>query len=341
MKLLAFLLVGALAGTTLGAAPNEEQDRRPLTEADLPVPANDGDGSEIDQVARRHGFRYARDTRRAARGDFKALKKFFEIANEADGAARESIEGVPTVVCYVLGDVKLAKFLESQPIAERMMVRSLVGSEDFIRDFPQSAHLLFQRELVAWPSPNDLYAIRKVFSDEFKLGGSKVVRAELIEKKTGRVLCDLTPDDIGTGAQREGEALWSPDSKRVACLSIDLPDQPGHLFSQPRPPLQRKETAVYQLNGDLFTRVDLSLGKAPGEELKGAVAGHIYTEPVRWQKPNVLLLQRHEYYGVLRPMKVGDQTFDTIGDLGRLYQITATIAPDGKGTVVWKLTPDH
>jgi hypothetical protein len=87
------------------------------------------------------------------------------------------------------------------------------------RHFPQTAQVLFRREMVDWFSPNDLYAIRKVFTDELELSGSKVVRAELIEKKTGRVLLDLTPDDIGTGAQREGEALWSPDSKRVACLS--------------------------------------------------------------------------------------------------------------------------
>lgn len=304
--------------------------------------------SEIDEVAQRHGFRYARDTRRAARGDFKALKKFFEIAHEADGAAAEIIQSVPTVVYHLLGDEKFAKFLTLQPITHRMMVRNLIlGSAtanlEFQRDFPQSARILFQREMTAWPSPNELYAIRKTFSDEFKLDGTKVVRAELIEQKTGRVLCDLTPDDIGTGAEREGEALWSPDSKRVACLSIDLPDQPGHLFSTPRPPLQRKQTTVYQLAGDSFMRVDLPLGQAPGHEndpeLKRAVAGHIYTEPVKWQKANVLILQRHEYYSVMKPIE--NSTIESIHDLGRLYQITATIAPDGKGTVVWKFRPDR
>jgi hypothetical protein len=80
------------------------------------------------------------------------------------------------------------------------------------RYFPRTTKLLFRREMVDWVSPNGLYAIRKVFSDEMKLAGSKVERAELIEKKTGNVLCDLTADDIGTGPDREGEALWSPDS---------------------------------------------------------------------------------------------------------------------------------
>ena len=123
---------------------------------------------------------------------------------------------------------------------------------------------MFRREIVDWFSPNDLYAIRKVFSDEMELAGSKVERAELIEKKSGKVLCDLTSDDIGTGAQREGEAIWSPDSKRVACLSSDLAEQQGNLFSTPRPAPLRKQTAVYQFSGESFARVELQLNRAPG-----------------------------------------------------------------------------
>jgi hypothetical protein len=46
--------------------------------------------------------------------------------------------------------------------------------------------------------------------------------------------------------------------------------------------------------------------------LKDAVAGHVFTEPVRWQKPNVLVLDRHEYYGVKKPMTIDGQTFDTM-----------------------------
>ena len=349
--LAATLLLTLLAGNIRAA--NEGEGER-FTEEELPSLAPDPAGpSEIDDFARARGFRYARDTRRAARGDFKALKKFFEIAQAADGAAAESIAGMPSVVYHLLGDEKFAKFLGAQPVSYRMMVRNLILGRDlgpaetlkFSREFPGSARLLFPREIVGWFSPNDLYAIRKIFSDRFELRGSKVQRAELIEKKTGQVLCDLTPDDIGTGADREGDALWSPDSKRVACLSIDLPEQPGHLFSNPRPPLQRKQTVVYQLSGDTFTRVEIPLGKAPEQEsdpeLRNAVPGHIYTEPVRWQKPNVLVLQRQEYYGVKKPMTVGGQTFDTIGDLARQYQITATIDPEGKATVVWKLRSDR
>lgn len=321
-----------------------------FTEKDLPSSEKDPGGpSEIDDFARSRGFRYARDTRRAARGDFKALKKFFEIAQDADGAAAESIAGMPTVVYHLLGDEKFATFLGTQPVAYRMMVRNLilgggimpVETLKFSREFPASARLLLPREIVAWFSPNDLYAIRKVFSSQFELRGSKVERTELIEKKTGKVLCDLTPDDIGTGADREGDALWSPDSKRVACLSIDLTEQEGNMFTTPPPAPQRKQTAVYQLSGESFAHVELSLGEIPGSvndpELKAAVLGHKYTEPIRWQKPNVLILRRHEYYRVKKPMKIGNETFDTIHDLGRQYQITVTIDPEGKGKAVWKL----
>ena len=144
------------------------------------------------------------------------------------------------------------------------------------------------------------------------MSGSKVERAELIEKKTGHVLCDLTPDDIGTGAQREGEAIWSSDSKRVACLSSDLTEQKGNLFSTPRPAPLKKQTAVYQLSGESFIRVELPLSEVPGRdsdaELEGAILGHEFTEPIRWQKPNVLLLERHEYYEKHKPMVVGNKT---------------------------------
>ena len=333
---------------------DDPDGRLHFTERDLPTREKDPAGpSEIEQFARGRGFNYAVDTRRAARGDTKALKQFFSIAHDADGAAAESIAGVPTVVYHLLGDEKLAKFLIAQPLPYRMMVRNLIvgggftphASKYLSRHFPQTANALFRREMVDWFSPNDLYAIRKVFSDELELRGSKVERAELIEKKTGRVLCDLTRDDIGTGAQREGEALWSSASKRVACLSSDLTEQQGNLFSTPRPAPLKKQTAVYQLSGESFTRVELSPGEVPGRdsdsELERAILGHEYTEPVRWQKPNVLVLRRHEYYRKMMPTKIDNLTFDSIQDLARQYQITATIEPDGKATLVWKLDKDR
>lgn len=322
-----------------------------FTEKDLPSSEKDPAGeSEIEQFARSRGFQYAPGTRRAARGDLKALKEFFTIAQKADGAAAESITGVPTVVYHLLGDEKFAKFLAAQPVPYRMMVRNEILGDGpllpvslYLRNhFPETARTLFRLEMVDWPSPNDLYALRKVFSHEFELGGSKVVQAELIEKKTGRVLCDLTADDIGTSAEREGEALWSPDSKRVACLSTDFNQEQGSLFSTPRPRPHRKMTAVYQLTGDSFARVNFDLSEVPGrkedKELERAILGHVYTEPLRWLKPNVLLLQHHEYYETLRPIPDSPSKLESIHPFGRLYHITVTINAD-KAAVSWKLRP--
>ena len=331
------------------APAEKEETRLHFTEKDLPAEEKDPDNpSEIDEFARGRNFNYAKDTRRAVHGDARALKKFFEIAQDADGAAAESIWGVPTVVIHVLGDKKFAKFLAAQPLSFRMMVRNRIlgdrlpspASVYLDRYFPLTTKLLLRREIDDWISPDGAYGICKVFSAALDLPGSKVERAELIDKKSGRVLCDLTEDDIGTGAQREGEALWAPDSKRVACLSSDLSEQQGNLFSTPRPAPLRKQTAVYQLSGDRFTRVDLSLDQVPGREqdaeLKGAILGHEYTEPVRWEKPNVLVLTRHEYFQKLMPTTVDNLTFDSIHDLSRLYQITVTFDPEGRATAVWE-----
>jgi Bacterial SH3 domain len=101
-----------------------------FTEKDLPSREEDPTGeSEIDQFARGRGLDYAAVTRRAARGDAKALKQFFSLAQDADGAAAESIGGVPTAVYHILGDEKFAKFLLAQPLPYRMMVRNRILSD--------------------------------------------------------------------------------------------------------------------------------------------------------------------------------------------------------------------
>ncbi|MGE5208931.1 MAG: hypothetical protein ACM3KL_06330 [Alphaproteobacteria bacterium] len=331
---------------------DEPQGRLHFTEKDLPTDQRDPTGlSEIADFARARGFRYGRDTRRAARGDAKALKAFFQLAHDADGAAAEGIAGVPTVVYHLLGDEKFASFLKAQSLAFQMMVRNDIisggpssrGGIYFGRYFPRTSELFFRNEIVDWFSPNDAYAIRKIFTDEGGFSCSKVQRAELIEKKTGRVLCELTPGDIGTGAQREGEALWSPDSLRVACLSSDMTEQKGNLFSTPRPAPLRKQTAVYQFSKGRFVKVDLALNEGPvdsaGEDqLKGAILGHTYMEPMRWETPNVLILRQHNYYEKEMPTQIGNTTFNTIHGFARTYEIRATIEPDGKGHASWKLS---
>jgi hypothetical protein len=324
-------------------------ERLQFSDDDLPSLEKDPAGpSEIDESALREGFNYAKGTRRAAHGDSKALKKFFEVAQHADGAAAESIGGVPTVVYHILGDEKFAAFLAAEPLSYQAMVRNIILGDgripsigaDLQRNFPKTSELLFRREIVAWFSPDGRYAIHKLFSDPLPLMGSKVERAELIEKETGRVLVDLTSVDIGVGAERQGEVLWAPDSKRFAYLSCDLTEGTGNLFSKPRAPLQKKQTVVYQVLGDSFARVELPFAEVPGRgsdtELSDAVLGHDYIEPVRWHKPTVLVLNRHEYYEKLVPMLVGQEKFDTIHPFSRSYQITARIAADGKATLAWK-----
>jgi len=324
-----------------------------FTEKDLPSQKRDPAGlSEIEDFAKKRGFDYATITRRAGRGDSKALKQFFAMAKEVDGAAAESYSGMPTTVYHTLGDQKFARFLQDQPLAYRMMVRHSILSDGLMtpailylrQHFPETTKTLFRLELVDWPSPDKRFAIRKVFSDEFNLTGSKVARAEVIEQPGGRTLCDLTRDDIGTGADREGAVLWAPDSKRFAYVSSDLTRRAKH-FSTPRPAPQRQQTAVYQLFGESFARVEVPLGGVPGRaddtELQGAILGHDYVEPLRWSKPDVLVLEKHEYYEKLRPTTIGDTKLESVHSFDRLYQITATISPDGKATAVWKLRTDR
>jgi hypothetical protein len=51
-----------------------------------------------------------------------------------------------------------------------------------------------------------------------------------------------------------------------------------------------------------------------------------------------LLLKNYEE---LKPTASGDVKFESIHDLGWLYQITATVDPDGKARLVWKLRHDQ
>ena len=317
------------------------------TEKDLPKDDPIGE-SEIDEFARRQGFDYTDAARDAARGDTEALKQFFALADGVDGAAAESHAQYMPMVYHILGDKRFAKFLAAQPIGYRMLVRiSLIGyiplppATEYLRNhFPETTRTLYRRELVDWPSPDGRYAFRKVFSEEFDLLASKVTQAQLIEKNSGAVLCDVTADDIGRGHEREGEVLWSPDSKMFAYLSSDLTPE-GNLFSTPQPPPRRKQTVLYAIADETCKRIDLPLAEVPGRaedsELEGAFLGHEHTEPLRWIEPNVLLLQRHEYYEKLKPRDIDGMKFESQEAFDRLYEITVKIGADSKASAEWKL----
>ena len=241
------------------------------TEKDLPEddPEEEGE-SEIDEFARRRGFDYTDTARRAARGDVEALKKFFGLANGVDGAAAESHAEYMPMVYHILGDKRFAEFLNAQPIGYRMMVRtSLIGyiplppATDYLRThFPETTKTLYRREMVDWPSPDGRYAIRKVFSDEFNLLASKVTQAELIEKHSGAVLCDVTGDDIGRGHEREGEVLWSADSQRFAYVSSDLTSE-ADFSNKRRLPPRRKQTVIYEVDGAACKRIEVNPTEPP------------------------------------------------------------------------------
>jgi hypothetical protein len=314
-----------------------------FTEADLPEQPGPEGASEIAALTKTvAGVDYHTLARQAAQGDPEAQKKFFGLAEHVDGAAGESYAMDLNVMVHLLGDEKLATFLAAQPVSFLVLTRraileafemALTPPRYLKLHFPKTHALFLRRQLVDWPSPDGRFAIRKAFSDAEDISISKVTRAELIEKSTGKVLLNLTPDDIGIGSSREGHVLWAPDSKRFAYLSMNLQMGDGNLFSNPPRPPTKKQTTVYQDTGDGFAKVDLPLSEPPGKkddpELKGAVVGHEYIEPVRWQEQNVLILERHDYYESTHPD-------GSIKGVGRLWEITVSFGADGKPDVKWK-----
>ena len=222
------------------------------------------------------------------------------------------------------------------------MYEEVSGDQDPVdyiqRYFPETTKILFRGEIVDWISPDGHYAIRKAFSNPLDLRDSKVSHAELIEKTSGKAICDLTAEDIGAGSAREGTVLWSPDSKHFAYVSSDTVHG-GNPFSNPPLPPQKTQTAVYQLSGNSCARVDLPLNQPPGQEsdrqLTGAVMGHDFVTPTRWENPNTLILEKHDYYEKLTPSS------GEIHGFGRLYEITVSFKENGMASTSWKLREDR
>jgi hypothetical protein len=190
---------------------------------------------------------------------------------------------------------------------------------DYLRRyFPKTTKILSRGEIVDWISPDGRYAIRKTFTNPLDLTDSKG-HAELIEKATGQVLCDLTNADIGAGSDSEGNVLWSPDSKRFAYVAAD-------------------ETTVYQSSGKSFTKINLPLDQPPGKEsdpqIRGAVLGQESVTPTRWAKADTLILERFYHYAKLNPSSGWK-------DVVRTYEITVSFKGDGKANTSWKLRNDR
>ena len=185
--------------------------------------------------------------------------------------------------------------------------------------FRRRQRVLFRGDIVDWTSPDGRYSIRKTFTDPLDLTESKVSHAELIEKATGQVLCDLTDADIGVGAGREGSVLWSPDSKRFAYVSSS-------------------QTTVYQSSGKSFTKINLPLDQPPGKEsdpqIRGAVTDEENVTPTRWAKADTLIFERFDNYAKLNPSSGWTHIF-------RTYEIAVSFKEDGTANTSWKLREDR
>ncbi len=279
------------------------------------IPEKDDPNSEIEHHAKSQGFDYCATARAASHGEAAAMLRYFAIT-DTDGAAGEGHAYYSGIVIHLLGDEKLAAFLEEQPIDYRIGVRNHFsggfvnwGEDEGMtyaeRHFPRSFALLCRREITDWLSPDGRYAIRKTFSSARVTRDSKVVKAELLEKATGTVVADLTGDDVAVGSAREGAILWSPDSRRFAYYS-------GGLATAGR-------TVVWQQEGSTFARRELPKltlpGRAGDAELVGADLQWEHIEPLRWTTPETVEVQLHDYFEKLRE----DRSIDSIG---RTYTVT-------------------
>lgn len=293
------------------------------------IPEKDEEGSEVAYYGDAHGFDYCATAHAAAKGDLVAMKRYFGI-NDTDGGAGEMHAYYFGKVMHLVGDEKLATFLKTQPLDYQIDVRNELAGGFVLwpfeansyteRNFPQVYHLLCRKEVTDWPSPDGRYAIHKVFSEARVTENSKVVKAELVEKASGKPVTDLTADDTGFSTFREGKVLWAPDSKRFAFFSGSVGGPGG-------------QTVVYEKQADgTFTRLNLPDVELPGRandaELKGTEHLWRFVEPQRWEKPDVLVLQLHDYFEGFRSDR-------SIRSLGRTYFVTRDFST-GKATAVFE-----
>lgn len=281
------------------------------------LPPQDEPGSEVGDYGRSRGFDYAKTARAAAQGDPAAMQRFFGI-DDADGAAAESHVFNLGIVIHVLGDARLASFLEGQRPELRASVRNWLDGEalypfavdDYLpRNFPLTFAVLARQDLLHWPSPDGRFAIRKLFSEGWASEESRVIQAGLVERTTGRLLLDLSASDIGQGHLREGSVVWAPDSRRFAYFS-ERQIGPG-------------QTVVVAAQGVHFQIVPLPALELPDrkEDAAAAKATLVWSHlrPLRWDGPASLILRRHDYFEGKHP----DGSLDRFA---RLYEITWDLA---------------
>jgi uncharacterized delta-60 repeat protein len=305
--------------------------------------------SEVASAAKEHGVDYYKTLMRASEGNLQALARIFSLGQFMDGAAAEGYYPDMWELFHMVDDKTFAGFLRRLPLDEQIGIRRTItgeasddqgvkGPDYFQRNFPETTKIFFRGEIVDWISPDQKYAIRKTFSNPLELTDSKVSHAEVIEKASGKSICDLTADDIGAGSDREGSVLWSPDSKRFAYVSSDTVHAGNPFRNPPRPP-RKTQTTVYQLSGNSCVKVDLPLNQPPGKdsdrEVVGAAMIHDFVTPTRWENPKSLILEKHDYYEKLT------SSSGEIHQVGRLYNITVSFKEDGTASTSWKLRDDR
>jgi hypothetical protein len=121
-------------------------------------------------------------------------------------------------------------------------------------------------------SPDGKFAVR------FEPEEDHMTTVNLIDAKSGKILIEI--DSLGHPWINDSSALWSPDSKRLAFMSGSR---------------RGGWTTLYVRKGDTFEAVpmpELIYAKIKGgsEGAKTVLAERV---PLRWTKPNVLLLENN------------------------------------------------
>ena len=138
----------------------------------------------------------------------------------------------------------------------------------------------------------------------------------MIDKASGKRVLDLKSEDNGTGAYKEGDVEWAPDSKGFLFIAKSANDKPA--------------AKLYLLSGKSFTKIALPPDSGPppddrDPQIAEAVYDGVGQETLHWSKPNTLVCDRTYYF---RKMLAPDSPFY----VERKFEITMTIAPDGKVT---------
>lgn len=126
-----------------------------------------------------------------------------------------------------------------------------------------------------FPSPDGRFALR--LDAPSKPDEEALTSVKLVDAKSGAVLLEL--DSLGHPWIEEIKMVWSPDSHRAAFMSASR---------------RGGWTTLYARLGDTFVEVPMpELIHATIQHRTGFKTVLAERVPIRWMKPNVLLLENH------------------------------------------------